>query len=246
MEKPADLSKRYKVAYYPNGIELQLTTHAAVRIWKVKGRCNESTTMIGYIDYKGYYRECTLREFDKNNVVVQNLLRHHDGDASVLIHSKDGRRIFVPVGINERDENETLYNKVLYKLQPGDHVSKLHEYASITYLSSSKETKYTELERLFQRVDRPIFVGNRKYFDYIKIGVDCATSVTKQDVIDNKNYLVDLILEKLQNNIKFRNYGVPVTFLSIATIVLTRDKRVEFTLELKPELRKALESSCSE
>jgi len=220
---PEDINTRYEVPMYVHGITLTYTPNIAVRYFVKSG-----VRMVGYFDENLIYRIEPLMEIEKKDIILESLIASsvHD-NVYFLIDSG----VFIP----NKCEKNSILNKKIYKcLKPGDHVERLHELAEKTYLKNTPD--YGEFGSKFHSVEAPVFIGGKKYFDYIKISVNCASTVTKEDIVKNKKELDNWVLQKLQNHRSFLKYKTPITLLEVSNIVLTRDKRVEYTFSLKKEL----------
>ena len=78
-------------------------------------------------------------------------------------------------------------------------------------------------------------------FDFIKITFHCLDDTEPKDIIPYKNKFFRQLFEKLAVHKSFKKFHVPVNILKISNVVLTYQKLLVVTLELKDEL---LEEGC--
>lgn len=139
--------------------------------------------------------------------------------------------------------NLHLVRCVLKNMKSGDTFQKfLNECEKISYETLPKLYS-SELERFVGRIDKVCIERepenlNKNTFDFIRIKV----YLNKLDSIEGsikenaKKYLPDItnmILEKIKHNKYFQKYNIPIEFLKISKITLTKDATLEFIFELK-------------
>lgn len=229
MKLPENASKRYKVPMYVDGITISSNVNVAVRLFKRKGK-----EYVGYFDENHIYTIDSIENIEKKNLELKNLLYYYNYFGKTYFIGYYFGFIFP-----NNCERNTVLDKAIYKeLNEGDPASKLHEIAERVYLKEG--CSYDEFDRKFHSIERPIIIGDKKHFDYIKISVKCASTVTKEDIVQNKARLDEWVIGKLQKNSSFLKYNVPISILELSNIVLTRDKRLEYTFAVKKELRELM------
>ena len=181
---PEDINTKYEVSMYIHGITLTDITNIAVRIFKKKGE-----DYVGYFDENQIYQIRPVETVLKEQLELKNLKYYHYVWKEFFISSL-GEAIFIP---NDCERNYILDRKIYAQLKKGDSAERLHKLAETTYLKNG--TGYKEFDMKFHSVDRPIIIGDKKHFDYIKISVKCASSVTKDDIVANKARLDEWVLE---------------------------------------------------
>jgi hypothetical protein len=107
----------------------------------------------------------------------------------------------------------------------------------------SDNTAFGIIDRIIGKIERPMFERmpenpNKKTFDRIRLSVGvCLTLYTRKEAMqlikENIEEANLRVVEYLQNNKSFIKYGVPISFLKIASITFTRDSRLEYIFELK-------------
>ena len=80
--------------------------------------------------------------------------------------------------------------------------------------------------------------GRSNIFDIIKVDISIIQGERKRKEVvswikDNKKVLDKKVVDYIKNNHKFKKFGIPVNFLKCTDIVLSKDYRLIYTLELK-------------
>lgn len=221
---PDDISTLYKTSMYNHGIRLTDESNIAIRITH-----SHDKYTIYYFDENQIYRKIKLEELRERKESLKNLYNMYHDKCWLL----DDVYIFIP---NKVTRNLVL-DRMLYKqLNLGDHASRLVELAETTYLSR-KKNHYSDFERMFQKIERPIILLEDKFFKYAKVSIGCATTIKKEDVIKNKKELDKWVLGHLENYSGFQKHHIPITALALTNLIITKDKRLEYTFEIKKELR---------
>ena len=232
---PKDISKKFHVPIYTEGITLLNTKNIVTRVKK-----NGLAYIIWYLDENEICQRTTLQKLVEENTSLCGLhiLKFKD---TVFCYSNSANLLFTPNGVLQR--NGHLDKMILKELKVGEHASRLVEIAETIYIRDKQIADYTDFEKKFHRVEKPIYVGeNKKAFDFIKVCITCASYVTKEDVIQYKKELDKWVLVSLECHKQFTCYGIPITALNVTNLVLTRDKRLEYTFEIKKELREIFET----
>ena len=231
---PEDINKRLRTPMYLQGITLNDTRNVAARTRK-RGKEYD----IWYFDEDQIYRKTTYSDYIKGNLKLKGLLIRSWKDCDIFFcEISHTDTIFTP---NRCERNLILDRSIISRMKEGEHAERLLELADTVYLKEPNKVDYTEFDRKFQKIEKPIFLGTQKSFDYIKIYINCSLDITKQDVISHKKALDKWALDHLQTHRSFQKYDIPITALALSNLILTRDKRLEYTFEIKKELRQLLE-----
>ena len=99
------------------------------------------------------------------------------------------------------------------------------------------------IDRLVQNIvacyEREPFNKNTKTFDRIRVSVNLGRYLfetwdeLKQAVKAHRSEIDKKVLEKIENDRRFRKYNVPINVLSLSDLVLRRDYTLEYIFELK-------------
>lgn len=101
---------------------------------------------------------------------------------------------------------------------------------------------YTEMERIVQRIERPVYERepgnqNKNTFDRIRCSVCLCSYLTwdelKRYIRKWKQDIVWMVEQRIENDNRFQRFGVPINFLHLSALTLTRDFTLEFVFELK-------------
>lgn len=197
---------------------------------------------ISYVEYlDGDKIRCTSRVYKIPE--LEKDIKRFETDSKYCYFCKNYRysdsyfpntEIFVPIN---RTRNKMVDTMIFRKLQEGDNVRKLHEIVKTYCYGGPLEGNFTEFDRLFQRFEKPYIDEIYGEFSYAKIIVNCASTVTVEDVKKYKSKLHQKVLKELEESKEFKKYEIPITILQISNLVLTRDKRLEYTIDVKNELR---------
>lgn len=114
---------------------------------------------------------------------------------------------------------------------------------------SESEAKPQSIDELIVGIDHPAFhqdpenkVGGRKFFDYVKVEVVLSTSYGSDGIKAAKQNIKAItmrVLKHIENQAKFKKYGIPINFLSVQSIG-RHGYSLTYTLGLKPEAVRAL------
>ena len=127
------------------------------------------------------------------------------------------------------------YNNIFASLKLGDTFNNL--------LNKIKEFKIDEMILKIESfiISTDIFIQretdnlNENSFDFIKI--DCCTPMFRNDnkefIMKYRTEILNYIIDKLENDISFKKYNVPINFLKLTKFTLTNDKHINLIFELK-------------
>ena len=129
----------------------------------------------------------------------------------------------------------------LCKIKIGDTIEELKKCCKNITLGNKKETK--EIERFITRIDRPKFIcipenpNKDTTFDYIHIDVNVRMQWEEDKRIyieKHKKEISQLVLRKIESNIIFQKYKVPINCLKISKIIWRNSlNTLHYILELK-------------
>lgn len=154
-----------------------------------------------------------------------------------------------------KDSDFRVVNKILPKLQIGDHISKLIELAEQTTIEvkteeerekeKEKELKNrSEIENFIIRVRPPEIYRTKdnkkkKTFDFIEVTILIRESFPekKKFIEQHKKELFQMAVDKIKDNKRFQSFGIPIGTLCVKSIQLFSDSSLVWIFELKKELR---------
>ena len=82
---------------------------------------------------------------------------------------------------------------------------------------------------------------NTATFDRIRVSVGLpryhfpSWEVLRSEVKIHRHEIYRLVLDQLENDRRFKRYGVPINFLKLSDVTLLRNYSLEFIFELKEE-----------
>lgn len=138
-------------------------------------------------------------------------------------------------GISQR-----IVSRAITSLKEGDTISKFFEYLETIEPNPRKELP-TGLDRFITRIcpiniQREYGNKNTKTFDFIYVDV-CIISEwetdRKQYIKENMPKIKERVVAKIEGSKNFQRYGIPINFLKLTSITLTRDDVLHFIFELK-------------
>lgn len=104
----------------------------------------------------------------------------------------------------------------------------------------SERNNYRGLDRFVTRIDPPYFErlpGNndKNTFDFIKLNIFVINEWPdkKEYLKRNLDEIKKMAVKKLKTSKKFQSFGIPINFLKLTALTLTKDDRLEFVFELK-------------
>lgn len=139
-----------------------------------------------------------------------------------------------------------LAKKILSKLQEGDHISKVIDISNVTDIKyiSGEEKRATqnlnEVERFVMSIEKPniyrdVENENKNTFDFVEVIVNI--SVYHKNKVEfarkHKKEIAQMVLQKIENDRKFKKYGVPVTVLCLKNVMLSKNDFIRYLFEVK-------------
>lgn len=233
-DKFNDFDDSLKVREYWDGIILNKTTWQIIHLY-----VRNNTVYVKYLDGNEICRVSKLtavKELEPELEKLKDDARYRSFCKSTNIYGASYfplSAIFIPVN---REKNKRMDTMVLDKLQSGEHVSRLHEIVKKCHFGILGPD-YNEFDRLFQKIEKPYVEGIDGDFSYAKVIVNCASTITIEDVRTHKTKLDQRVIRTLEKTGEFKKYNLPVTALQVSNLILTRDKRLEYTFDIKKEIR---------
>jgi len=204
----------------------------------------------GYFDKDFNFRHVyfsDLKEITNSLLYIDGIEEVSNADGTTDFVLNKSNHVFHP--IND-EQNEDLDAYICEQLKEGDFIEKLYDIVkeSSIVLQCNRKYKhtepagYSEFDRLFQSISKPVITGNKKAFDYIKITINCSTTINADKIKEYRQQLDEKVIQSLEKDNTFNKYGIPVSMLEISDLVLTTDKRLVYTFDLKKALRTILKT----
>lgn len=179
-----------------------------------------------YFDKNGIYCSCSLEEMYNNGKI--GVHRRFDGSYWCSLYQPDFD------GVSPR-----IVRRAITSLNVGDKIDKFFEF--IENAQPNKIPLPSGIDRFITKIDAPSIereTGNKNTntFDFIYVDVCIVKSWEsdkKQYIKTNMPEIKKRVLEKIESSKKFQKYGVPINFLRVTSITLTRDDVLHFIFELK-------------
>lgn len=147
-----------------------------------------------------------------------------------------------------RDKNSAAFKlakKVLLDLNIGDNLQKFND--NVIEERKRRKEKYEEehpldsIDRFITKIATPSFeraTGNmtKGTFDFIRVEVGIITEWHEDRlkyIKKHKDEITKRVLERIKENKRFQNFGVPINFLKVSNITLTLDSALVYVFELK-------------
>lgn len=133
-----------------------------------------------------------------------------------------------------------IVSRAITSLKEGDTISKFFEYLE-TLEPNERQELPTGLDRFITKISLPSIqreYGNKntKTFDFIYVYV-CIIhdweSDRKQYIKENMPEIKKRVIARIEESKHFQRYGIPINFLKLTSITLTRDDVLHFIFELK-------------
>lgn len=179
-----------------------------------------------YFDWNGVY--CSGK--------IDELERKHVGGAQSLRYVRHRGDLYQPEISNV---SPRVVSMSITKLKVGDTIDTF-----FNYIEETKENRIplpTGIDRFITRIEPPAIereFGNtdKNTFDFIYVDVCIIKSwdTDKKEYIQaNIKEIKRRVVEKIETSNRFKRYGIPVNFLKLTSITLTRDDVLHFIFELK-------------
>lgn len=192
-------------------------------------------TAVKYSGGKVYY-------FDRNRILrcdnaeslygeVHGLSTRYDGSFYII----EPKRLIV--GYNGY-YNFRIQQMIFHRMRDGDTLNRIYDIVKALKINENREPRRDGVYKYLSRenVSIKFTPENDKYFDYIFVEMNCLSSVTVNDIKQSKNLFDSFVLDKIKSSDRFNKYGISINFLKLGNVVLTADKRLQYTFELKEKL----------
>lgn len=195
--------------------------------------CAMKKRVLRFTKGKGYY-------FDDNGVYCSG-----NADELEKLGIRDARRIRYRITRSDlyQPDIDGISSRIVMisitRLEVGDTIDKFFEF--IETAKTNRIPLPTGIDRFITRIDTPSIereIGNKdkNTFDFIYVDV-CIIQLwdtdKKEYIKANIQEIKKRVLEKIENSNRFKRYGVPINFLKLTSITLTRDDVLHFIFELK-------------
>lgn len=192
-------------------------------------RATKQGRAVYFFDEDGIYRKVSFEKAKELNI----------GD--VYFWGKDNVRIFKWYQLVKPlcDVNGNLLVIAISKLKDGDTAETFFKYISEAKFERHELPK--GLDRFITKIQGPYIereFGNTSTntFDFVYVDV----CIIQNWETDRKSYIKAnmpeikrRVIQKIEGSKRFQRYGIPVNFLKITSITLTRDDMLHFIFELK-------------
>lgn len=190
-----------------------------------------------FFDENGKYSCLKEKDILPSNIIIDCIYIDSDSKNNSYSCNRALRQLEETIKIY----NGNILKSALCKMQMGDSIQKLVEYCnSITF-----ETRGVPegVDRFITRIERPQFIcipenpNKDTTFDYVHIYAGIV-SEWKEDrkkyIRDHIREIIEMVLNKIENDKTFLKYGIPINFLKISKVTLIkRTSEIQFVLELK-------------
>lgn len=184
---------------------------------------------------KGYY-------FNSEGVYCSDSLKnlYNRGMRGIIQTYDDKYRAYSTYKPEFNNVSQRIVSRAITTLEEGDTISKFFEYLE-TLEPKPRQELPTGLDRFITRIcpiriQREYGNKNTKTFDFIYVDV-CIISEwetdRKQYIKENMPEIKKRVVTKIEESKQFKRYGIPINFLKLTSITLTRDDVLHFIFELK-------------
>lgn len=184
-----------------------------------------------YFDENGIYRCSPIDEI--NDTVKMNLFNIF----GTTCWDRFANYTLIFGNLNQRSLEEIINN-----LNEGDSIKKFYEQLSTVKTIKGSERRPQGVERFITKIKKPMFIKEpenyrKNSFDFIFIEANIITNWEKdrmQYIKENKDKIIDMVISKLEKNISFKKYGIPINFLKLSKITVSlKYNYIQFVFELK-------------
>lgn len=145
---------------------------------------------------------------------------------------------------NETCFNSAVWTKAATHFMPGMSLRECIGVFLETKIELRPPRELSPLEQLVQEIYPPVFEREPENetpatFDRIRVSVGLpryhfpSWEVLRSEVKIHRHEIYLLVLDKLENDRRFKRYGVPINFLKLSDVTLLRNYSLEFIFELK-------------
>ena len=153
---------------------------------------------------------------------------------------------------NETCFNSAVWTKAATHFMPGMSLRECIGVFLETKIDLRPPRELSPLEQLVQEISSPVFErepenDDPSTFDRIRVTVGLpryqfpSWEVLRSEVKIHRHEIYRLVLDKLENDRRFKRYGVPINFLKLSDVILLRNYLLEFIFELREEEEDAQE-----
>lgn len=149
--------------------------------------------------------------------------------------------------IDPQITNLKVARKIINSLIPGDHITRLLTLAEEVRVEQrtheerlEKERGKTPVERFILTIRKPQIYreygnNNRKTFDFVEVLVFIRSDFPDKVGFFKAHHkeICDMIVEKIEKDKGFQRYGVPISFLELKTLSLSKSDFIRYLFELK-------------
>ncbi len=186
-----------------------------------------------FFNSNGIYSCLDEKNVLKSGIRVKVYTQHYDYKCRALSLNVFGK-------FSGKEYELDLLRKAFDKLKIGDKLEKVDEYYNEALKEKSKFL--ISVERFVTRIESPDFVrlpenSKETTFDYIHVDVNIVTQ-WDSDKIEfikrNLQGITKMVFKSIENNRRFKKYGVPINFLSLSKVTVRSDlNSLHYVFELK-------------
>lgn len=147
--------------------------------------------------------------------------------------------------------NITVWRKAVSRFEVGATLKECIELFLNTGLVQKGPQESSPIDSLVQRIYPPIYERvpenrDKTTFDYIRMTVGLpryqfhSWKALQDEVKKYRREIYQQVLQRLESDRQFKNYGVPINFLKVSDVILRRDFAMEIIFELKGQEVKPL------
>lgn len=140
--------------------------------------------------------------------------------------------------------NTNVWSKAASRFEVGMTLEECIGIFLQTELAHNAPQELSPIDRLVQHIAPPVYErvpgnNNKSTFDHIRMSVGLpryqfdSWEALKDEIKKYQCEIYQRVIKKLEQDRKFKKYGVPINFLKLDNVMLLRDFSVEFIFELK-------------
>ena len=142
------------------------------------------------------------------------------------------------------EENDT-YEDMKAKLNKTiETYIEVYEKRADNFINNIKPYSENGLDRFVTKIEKPMFIRvpentNKKTFDIIKVIVGTCVEWPNRNkfIKENAKDIYKMVLKKLEDDKSYQKFNVPIGCLALTELKERYDHTLDFTFELKKELR---------